>query len=246
MNKKKGLVENLQQRPKTVGDLREHMLITYVHLRIVMVVVAFFLPLALVLAGSVHGSWLDSMSASYHSDHPAVRDIFVGCMWALGSALIAYRGFRPLEDWLLTGAGVCAVGVAMVPVQTEKGFTWHAAFAIGLFALCAVVCLVCTQDTLRLGREEHDRAIPRYRTVYRVIGPAMIVIPGIAWFWLRGRGSQVGLFAAEMIAFWLFAAYWLVKTYELRLPKVQQTIVEEHSTAPLPTADQHPASAPGA
>jgi hypothetical protein len=63
------------------------------------------------------GCLLVSVSAYYHTP---VRIVFVGSLFALGAALIAYQGRTPREDTLLNFSGLMAFLVALVPTLEKK------------------------------------------------------------------------------------------------------------------------------
>jgi len=67
-------------------------------------------------------SWLwqgeftqNSISAFYGAYNYAMRDWFVGILWAVGSFLVLYRGFSVAEDWALNIAGLSAILLAINP-----------------------------------------------------------------------------------------------------------------------------------
>jgi len=69
--------------------------------------------------------WLGSISAYYYTP---VRTVFVGSLFGLGAALIAYQGHSAEEDVLLNFSGFMAFVVAMVPTVPDgscatNGFT---------------------------------------------------------------------------------------------------------------------------
>lgn len=107
-----------------------HILRSYSTLRWCMAVLAFMLPLLLVLGGINSLWWIsspleiqNSLSAYYHAGSICVasegvyRDLFVGILAAISFCLIAYTGFSPLENWLLNIAGVCLACVAFFPMD---------------------------------------------------------------------------------------------------------------------------------
>jgi len=74
---------------------------------------------------TAHSCWLGSISAYYYTP---VRTVFVGSLFGLGAALIAYQGHSAEEDVLLNFSGFMAFVVAMVPTVPDgscatNGFT---------------------------------------------------------------------------------------------------------------------------
>jgi hypothetical protein len=107
-----------------------HILRSYSTLRWYMAVLAFMLPLLLVLGGINSFWWIssplkiqNSLSAYYHAGSICVasggvyRDLFVGILAAISFCLIVYTGFGKLENWLLNIAGVCLACVAFFPMD---------------------------------------------------------------------------------------------------------------------------------
>lgn len=78
--------------------------------------VAISLPIILVTWASVSGACdRDSISAYYYSRWTG--DLFVVMLAFIGTFLIAYRGENRWENWLATGAGLSAFGVALFPTS---------------------------------------------------------------------------------------------------------------------------------
>jgi hypothetical protein len=92
----------------------------------------FLLLGSLVFFRLYSGSWVPSISHSYHT---ATGDILVGTLCAIGVFLISYKDFNPEEyvsgnlggiwtpywdRWWSRAAGVGAIGVALLPVDPVK------------------------------------------------------------------------------------------------------------------------------
>lgn len=87
-------------------DLRKHITGTYLSLRLGMALIAIFFPIVLWLGGVAEGQPLqESMSAYYFSGGGAMRDVFVGVLFAIGAFLYAYKGFNDLENIALNLQG---------------------------------------------------------------------------------------------------------------------------------------------
>lgn len=88
---------------------------SYLFLRRAIGVIGMALPFALVLGVLItSGEVLSSISGYYYSD---LRNVFVGCMCAVGVFLIFYRGAAFIDDVASFVAGVAAVGVALFPTR---------------------------------------------------------------------------------------------------------------------------------
>lgn len=205
--------------------LSEHITATYLSLRLGIAVLSIGLPPALVLLGVLLGGvpLQASMSAYYHAGEGAVRDVFVGTLCAVAAGLHLYKGITRLENQTLNLAALLLVGVALVPMAWDCGATCpkvslHGTFAALFFVAIAYVCIFRASDTLSLIR---DPALARrYRHTYQGLGVAMILAPataGVLGWWLeQGSGQRWTLFLVEAAGVWTFAAYWLVKTFEMR------------------------------
>ncbi|WP_241725988.1 MULTISPECIES: hypothetical protein [unclassified Dietzia] len=201
---------------------------TYFVLRMVIAAGALVLPAVLLLwvaldpAVAMRGS----LSAFYYS--PA-RSVFVGILVAIGVALVAYRGYTRGENALLNAAGVLSIVVALVPTSdtslpgpTVAGAV-HAVAAVGFFALAALSIFFYGQETL--GSLPDPNLRRRYRVAYRVLAVLVVAFPAAAVLVAWAVGPSVALFAGEAAALYAFAAFWLVKTYELARSQVHRRIV---------------------
>ena len=92
---------------------------TYFFLRLSMGLIALLLPLIVWLGGQAifHVPPQTSISAYYHTN---MRDVLVGSLFAVGLALLVYKGFSRLEDWLLNIAGILLACVAYFPMNPKK------------------------------------------------------------------------------------------------------------------------------
>ena len=201
-------------------DLQKRITGAYFSLRLGMGLLAAILPPTLWLGGwfGDHEPLRCSMSSYYYS--PVMRDKFVGILCAIGVFLYLYKGFSRQENWALNFAGALAVGIAMVPTTPScaGGYTLHSVFALFFFLSISYVCVFCASDTLSMIR--NTRTAERLRDLYRTYGVVMLASPLIA-VWIS-RTLQPGsehskLFFIESIAVLTFAAYWLTKSWELRV-----------------------------
>ena len=192
----------------TAEDLRRNMMSTYFTLRLGIVILSAALPLVLYgYSLATHGRLAEtSMSAFYGADGGAMRNWFVGILWAIGSFLVLYQGFSALEDWLLNFAGGFAVLTAMTPCDcwgpdvVDKSRA-HTTFAIFFFACMVWVCLFCARDTITLLPEKSDQ--DKFRNTYYTIALLLFASPlaalAVAYFAVReaawsfsSNGSRCG------------------------------------------------------
>jgi hypothetical protein len=208
------------------GDIREHILSTYIKLRLGMVVFAALLPFVLWIGGRIFADLplQGSISAYYHAGHSAMRDVFVGVLFAVGIFLYLYKGYSPLENWALNFAAIFVVGVAIFPMQWDCGETCskislHGSLAVLFFLSIGYVCIFRSGDTLDLMKDKVKAA--RYKKAYKLQGTAMVVLPliAVALSWLLRRHSEWDstIFLVETVGVLVFASYWCVKTLEIKV-----------------------------
>jgi hypothetical protein len=246
-------------------DLSEHMLATYQTLRVVLFVIALTFPLVLWIGGAISTHSLPlqgSMSAYYHANKDSAREFalrepgackpegpqkcldsgrgvmrnwFVGVLFIISAMLVVYKGYRPAEDVALNLAGGFAVLVALFPKPWDgPGLPLHGIFAVSFFLCIAYVCIFCASATLPLVKEKGRRTY--YGRCYKLLGWAMVASPVLAliltWV-LDSRRSY--LFFAEAFGVYAFAAYWLVKTLEIRETKADQKAASGKLQSPAGT-----------
>jgi hypothetical protein len=217
--------------------LRRHIESTYMSMRVGVALIGAALPVVLwVGALLLEGASLQaSMSAYYYT---GMRDVFVGALFAIGVALYLYKGFSAAENAALSLAGVLAVVAALFPTGGERilDLDVHAVAATLFFVCLAYVSVFRAGDTLSLIRDtRRARALLR---VYRGLGLAMLASPFAALAAervLRPPGGEPSIvFFAEAFGAWAFAAYWLVKSWELAQTSADRAValgIVEPSTA---------------
>ena len=214
---------------KSSGELQEHMLWTYYGLRVGLAAIGIALPLlVLVAGGALHDVWFEpSLSAYYHTVPKMLwfttRDIFVGGLLAAGACLYLYKGFSDKENIALNLAGVFALFVALLPTAAagQAGglvSKLHGTSAVLFFLSIAYVSLFRARDTLSLLKQPAKER--RYKRVYTLTGVAMIASPlaAVVLSFALEPTSQVSTvtFWVETFGVWSFAAYWIIKTREMR------------------------------
>jgi len=215
---------------KTKGPA-EHIMATYVSLRIGMGVIALLFPPILWIGGHIcaHLSLQPSMSAYYHAGGGAMRDEFVGILFAVGVFLYLYKGYTIHENYALNLAGLFAVLVAIFPMEWDCGtgckrFTVHGTCAILFFLCIAYVCIFRASDTLSQMTDQIK--IKRYRTAYTLLGVGMIASPAIAFILTVVLQLQRSIvFFVEATGVYFFATYWLVKSWEIASTNVEEMAI---------------------
>jgi hypothetical protein len=207
--------------------LLEHIFGTYNWLRFGTAIIAFAFPLLLWVWGRWYGLHLQgSMSAYYWASiqgDPPVRIWFVGIIFALGSFLFLYKGYTISEDLVLDGAAVLLILVALFPMSwkcgSELGYCQrpylHSGFATAFFACIVYVAVFESGKTLdETVGEGPLRQI--YRIAYWVTRASLVIFPVAAIIsHLLTRNWDTLTFSLELAGIWAFAAFWLVKSFEL-------------------------------
>ena len=222
---------------KDPHELQKHMLGTYHSLRVGLVVISVALPLVVAGAGGVlHHVWLKpSISQYYHATARlpflTTRDLFVGGLLAAAACLYLYKGFSTRENVALNLGGVFAAFVAALPTaatQADRGLVsrLHAASAVLFFLCIAYVSVFRARDTLRLLSPEKR---PLYARWYLWTGVAMVLSPlaAVALSYILDQESQSTLvFWVETFGVWAFAAFWFIKSREMRASKAEELALD--------------------
>ncbi len=217
------------------GRFRKHVSSTYFTLRLSMALSALVFPVVLSLGGWVVAdlAYQPSLSDYYYT---RLGDVFVGMLVAIGASLTVYAGYSRQEDWVLNLAGVLAVAVALIPPLRDlppcqsclplvTSSFWHGAAALAFFGAIGWVCIFRARDTLEL--IPNELVVRRYRQIYGLLGALMIAAPIGALVLSAVLDAGRMVFWAEAFAVWVFAAYWLTKTYELRRSRGDEKLMSQ-------------------
>ncbi|PAX07806.1 DUF998 domain-containing protein [Sphingomonas lenta] len=179
-----------------------------------------------------------SISAYYHFDNGALRDVFVGVLCAIGAFLHFYRGYSTKENIALNCAGIAAVLIALFPMTWPEGArtTWtgyiHGTSAVLFFLLIAYVCVFRSAETLRHIDDPNRRAW--FARAYKTLGTLMIAVPASIWIihqFFPAQEKSYLVFAIEVAGIYVFSAFWLIKSWEIaslkRRPETQAGFTEE-------------------
>lgn len=202
------------EAPEETLSERLHRL-TYLCLRLVMLVIAVLLPIVFLVSAYWVGMQV-SISAFYHTD---MRNVFVGALFAIGICLYVYKGYNNLENSGLTVAGLFLFGVALFPTTAPDGsLPWlfpviHNFCAVVFFGLIAVVCIFARRNGLRTPNE--------FRKAYDITAGLMLLVLAVAGVLLLidkvwGVRFRTSTFWVETSAVWVFAWYWWLKSRQLR------------------------------
>jgi len=204
-------------------ELQEHIFSSYLHLRYGAAIIAALLPVIIYVVGRLNDvSLADSISDYYWvpdgPDAPS-RDLFIGCLFAVAAILYLYKGFSKGENIALNLAALLAIGVALFPTaehDLEDGaFSIHGFCAVSMFICLVYVVWFRAGDTLRHLPSDASRA--HYRQLYKIVGFVMLASPLTAFIVNLIIGTDTSyVFVIEVAGIWAFAAYWLIKGFELK------------------------------
>jgi hypothetical protein len=239
----------------TEQNLIEH---TYFGLRWGLGIAAFLLPLVARWGEQIltDHSLPKSISGYYHT---GMRNYFVATLIVVAAFLILYKGYSRWENHLLNIAGIATALIAFFPTRCDTGSTECASFrqptihitcafiAFGSIGLVAVFLGGSTLDQLHNKQREQV-----FRTLYRALGIAMIVLPILTAILVRKDVASV--YWVELVVLWVFVGYWAAKTVEFRLsgaehkaicgvlppPPQQQSPQQSLQPPPEPTTDPPP------
>jgi len=163
-----------------------------------------------------------------------MRSWFVGLLFATGAVLFVNRGYTKEEDIALSVAGILAWGIALFPEHWtcyKDGLSMHGICALGFFAAIAYVAIFCSRNTLDLLPKDSKKK-DGIDLAYKVISVAMVVSPVTAFIFNFVSSQHSWMFYAEWLGIYAFAAYWLVKSYEI---KAIQNQYKERKSKALPS-----------
>lgn len=202
-------------------DKQEYFVLSYLGLRKAVGYIGTALPLVLAVGRiALHGSGIENTLSAYY--YTAMRDVFVGSLWAIAVFLLSYRGHDRRDDLAGNLACLFGLGVALLPTAPPRNATaleqW---ISVGHFASAALFLSTLAYFSLVLfrksapGKEMTSRKHQR-NIVYAVCGYAMLVclaaiallhvLPGN----LPAHPSRP-VFWLESLAIVAFGVSWLTK-----------------------------------
>ena len=225
-------------------DIKQHMLSTYVWLRRLMALVTG-LFLAVLVYYRVEGGEPPRASISAYYYHNLVdlpmRDVFVATLFAIGLLLIAYQGYTNWENRFLNVGGFALLAVVFFPMdeptvagELSNRARVHYVSALVFFGSLAVVSIFFSRRTL-----EHETSETRkklFERLYMLTGGLMMCVPVVAIALHYGWKLQSTVFWVEFVGVTAFLLYWVVKSFELQLSRVETVPGVERLEAEAVTA----------
>lgn len=207
---------------------KSNLVISYVQLRRLIGILGMALPFACVLGGILitHIGIQQSISDYYYTN---VRDVFVGILVGVSMFLMTYNGYDKRDQYITTGAGIAALGIALFPTSLRG----EPLFRVGLFqmtskssdmvhCICAVLFfgLLAYMSiflfTLSDPTKEKSKNKKRRNIIYIVCGCIMIlgligIIFSVLFMSGDARESTKIIFILETFMLEAFGISWLVK-----------------------------------
>jgi len=165
-----------------------------------------------------------SISAYYYT---SLRDVFVGCLTAIGVFLFCYRGPDKQDNWLTNIAGLCAIGIGLFPTEPtyhqvildrcpnvldgpcyEKHLLgYHFYLAAAFFLIISYLAVFRFKKPSRpyITKQKETR-----NKIYVICGIAMF-LSLVAIALIKLFSWQTSIFAPEAVAIVAFGIAWLTK-----------------------------------
>jgi len=210
---------------EAISENARTLVVSYLGIRRAIGIVGLLLPIVLgPLGWFVFGIEIQDNISSYY--HTALRDVFVGAMFAMGIFLFCYRGYDWIESWTANVGCVSALGVALFPLDADSDplhqttvVGYLHTFSGGLFFLTLAFYSLYHFPTADTRKHEVAPHEAQRNFVYRVSGLVILACTfasGTYFFVLPKNWVDIGnkynfLFWMEWIAVWAFAAAWLTK-----------------------------------
>jgi hypothetical protein len=187
-------------------------------------------------------------------DVEPMRIWFVGFLFVLGVCLFLYQGYDRLENWLLNGAGVFGLGVALFPMEVGCGnvaLGQPKCHDITLHAICAIVAFICFGIVGSFSYRTTLKDLPlsvkakrNYTRIYVGLGVATILYPIIVTILTKaGFYKNYATLIIESIGILLFVLYWLTKSIELRQAGTVRQAEAQAAAQAAPSEPGTPAAA---
>lgn len=163
-----------------------------------------------------------NMSCYYHT---ALRDVFVGILFAIGLFMFCYVGSTQFENWTGNLGCLAAIGIALCPIDYGSDPLQQRTIAGYIHTMCGGVLFTCmglfSLWHFPASEPEDENRVwdDRRRLVFRATGIVLfcsLLVMAIYLFALDSRQrEQLGrwnvIFWGEWVAIWAFAIAWLVK-----------------------------------
>ncbi len=220
----------------TSGKLQKEnneLVASYLQVRNAIGVVGIAMPVLLLLySASGQGPWVEvSISAYFYTGG---REILVGCLFAIGVFLFAYKGFdkddrKPTDRTVSRLAAIGAIGIAISPAdparlnldkipdpnwaQSVLGYEYagylHSGSAVLFFCSIAVFCLI---NFRRCEPNEIPDAAKLFRnSVFRALGWFILLCTAAFLLGSILKFPKAFVFWTEALAVWGFGLSWVIK-----------------------------------
>ena len=166
----------------------------------------------------------DSISAYYYT---SMRDVFVGILAAIGVFLFCYRGPNQQDNVLTNIAGLCAIGIGLLPTEpiyhplisarfatsTAECYSNHGPLGFHIYVVALFFLVISYLTIFRFplpGRPVITTQKLKRNKIYIVCGIVMVLML-IAIVAIKAINKDQSIFWPETVAIVAFAIAWLVK-----------------------------------
>lgn len=215
---------NSIHQSKAFRKENKQFVLSYLEMRKAIGLLGIALPIVLLVGNSIAVGCIDvktSISAYYYT---AMRNLFVGIMFAVGFFLFAYHGLKQIENILSYIGSVFAVIVAFFPCSPDPGFQCsykaydavHLIAAILFFAVLIIFSIFVftarddPNSEVTKGKKRRNRL---FITCGFIMLGSLCLIP--VFDGIKGASRFKPEFYLESIALIAFGISWLVKGSKL-------------------------------
>jgi len=165
----------------------------------------------------------DSISAYYYT---SMRDEFVGILAAVGVFLFCYRGPDKQDNILTNIAGLCAIGIGLLPTEpiyhdliatrfdtSANCYSNHGPLGLHIYVVAAFFLIISYLAIFRFPKPSRPvitkQKLSRNK-IYRACGIVMVVML-VAIVAIKANSMRQSIFWPETIAIVAFGVAWLTK-----------------------------------
>lgn len=226
---------------------QEHILSTYMQIRLLVGGFLIFGPILIILAGTLNGiPMLAALSEYFHIEWNnrgtpgTLRTMFVCLLTIIGILMIAYRGFDTTDNWVHNLGGVGSIGVAFFPMSCmglnyHEGFVCHEGWfpklhmpsVVLMFLMAAASAYYIGGPKLKsaLSIELHRRL--RRRSIF-ALGLMAVGLASYGAFHFYRIGSNKTLMLLELSGFIGFGWHWISMSWIIH--QANKTSASSHAT----------------
>jgi len=214
--------------PPPAAPLDNEFIISFFRLRKALGIIGIAMPFIVKIGAYIFDKVPSntSISAYYYT---SMRDVFVGTLVATGVFLFCYRGPDKQDNWLTNIAGLCAIGIALLPTDptyhpliqakfpnlfTGECYTNHGPLGYHFVFAAAFFLIISYLAIFRFTKPSQTKITERKRSrnkVYVICGIIMALsLVAIAVIKLVSKAEE-RIYLPETVALVAFGIAWLTK-----------------------------------